>query len=98
MILWILLLLFVGTLALGALFYLVTRFRRFSFMRRLAKEHKALSWLLAVAAVGLLFLLAFVNLYTVVIAVLHLADMRPYGRFWVIVARFPDIRLICWLR
>ena len=73
MILWILLLLFVGTLALGALFYLVTRVRRFSFMRRLAKEHKALSWLLAVAAVGLLFLFAFVNLYTVVIAVLHLA-------------------------
>lgn len=73
MILWILLLIFIGALGLGSLFYLVTRFRRFSFMRRLAKEHKALSWLVAVASVGLLFLFAFVNLYAVVIVVLHLA-------------------------
>ena len=73
MILWILLLIFIGVLGLGAFFYLVTRVRRFSFMRRLAKEHKALSWLLAIAAVGLLFLFAFVNLYAVVIVVLHLA-------------------------
>ena len=73
MILWILLLIFIGTLGLGALFYLVTRVRRFSFMRELSTEHKALSWLLAIAAVGLLFLFAFVNLYAVVIVVLHLA-------------------------
>ena len=43
MILWILLLIFIGTLGLGALFYLVTRVRRFSFMRELAKKNKALS-------------------------------------------------------
>lgn len=73
MILWILLLIFIGTLGLGALFYLVTRVRRFSFMRELAKKNKALSWLLAIASVGLLFLFAFVNLYAVVIVVLHLA-------------------------
>lgn len=73
MILWILLLIFAGALGFGALFYLVTCVRRFSFMRRLAKEHKALSWLLATAVVGLLFLFAFINLYSVVIVVLHLA-------------------------
>ena len=73
MILWILLLIFIGALGLGALLYLVTRVRRFSFMRALAKAHKVLSWLLAIAAVGLLFLFAFINLYAVVIVVLHLA-------------------------
>lgn len=73
MILWILLLITAGALGLGALFYLVTRIRRFSFMRQLAKAHKALSWIVAVASVELLFLFAFVNLYSVVIVVLHLA-------------------------
>lgn len=73
MILWILLLACAAALGLGSLFYLVTRVRRFSFMRELAKEHKALSWLLAVAFAGLLFLFALINLYSVVIAVLHLA-------------------------
>lgn len=73
MVLWFLLLFFAGLLGLAALFYLVTRVRRFSFMRALHKEHKALSWLLALAAVGLLCLFAFINLYSVVIVVLHLA-------------------------
>ena len=73
MIVWILILICAGALGLGALFFLVTRVRRFSFMRQLAKEHMALSWLLAIAAVGLLFLFACINLYSVVIVVLHLA-------------------------
>ena len=73
MIRWILLLACAAALGLGALFYLVTRVRRFSFMRKLAKEHKALSWLLAFALVGLLFLFACINLVSVVIVVLHLA-------------------------
>lgn len=71
--LWFLLLIFVGVLGLGAFVYLVTRVRRFSFMRALSKKHKALSWLLAVASAGLLFLFAFINVYSVVIVVLHLA-------------------------
>ena len=73
MILWILLLACAATLGLGALLFLVTRVRRFSLMRRLAKKNQALSWLLAIALVGLLFLFTFINLYSVVIVVLHLA-------------------------
>lgn len=73
MILWILLLVCTAALGLGALFFLVTRVRRFSFMRAFAQEHTASSWLLAFALVGLLFLFAFINLYSVVIIVLHLA-------------------------
>ena len=70
---WILLLAGVAALGLGAVFYLVTRIRRFSLLRELAKKNKALSWLLAIALVGLLFLFAFINVYSVVIIVLHLA-------------------------
>ena len=73
MVFWFLLLALMGALGLSALFYLVTRVRRFLFMRRIAERHKALSWILAAALVGLLFLFAFVNLYAVVIVVLHTA-------------------------
>ena len=53
---WFTLLAAVAALGLGALFYLVTRVRRFSCLRRLAETHRGLSWLLATGAVGLLFL------------------------------------------
>jgi len=68
-----LLLICVGALGLGALFYLVTRVRRFACLQKLAQGHPALSWLLAAALVGLLFLFARINLYSVAIVVLHLA-------------------------
>ena len=70
---WFTLLAAVAALGLGALFYLVTRVRRFSCLRRLAETHRGLSWLLATGAVGLLFLFWLVNLYAVFIVVLHLA-------------------------
>ena len=70
---WILLLAFVALLGLLAIFYLITRVRRFSFMRRLAEKHKALSWLLAAVMVSLLFLFALINVYSVVIIIIHLA-------------------------
>ena len=73
MTLWFLLLATAAALGLGSVFYLITRVRRFSCMRRLAERHKALSWLIAIGAVGLLFLFWFVNVYAVVIVVLHLA-------------------------
>ena len=75
MIPWILLLGTAALLGLGAIFYfyLITRVRRFSFLRRLAEKHRALSWLIAIAAVASLFLLWSVNLYAVVIAVLYTA-------------------------
>ena len=70
---WFLLLAAVAALGLGALVYLVTRVHRFACLRRLSETHRGLSWLLAVGAVGLLFLFWLVNLYAVVIVVLHLA-------------------------
>lgn len=73
MILWILLLITAAALGVGALVYLVTRMRRFAVLKRLAARSKALSWLAAIALVGLLFLFWFVNVYAVVIAVLHVA-------------------------
>lgn len=78
MLLWIMLLLFAAALGLGALYYLITRMRRFAFMTRLAEKNKFLSWLLAVSMVCLLFLFAVINIYSVVIVVLHLA------LFWLI--------------
>ena len=50
---WFTLLVAVAALGLGALFYLVTRVRRFSCLRRLAETHRGLSWLLATGAVGI---------------------------------------------
>ncbi len=73
MILWTLLLIAAAALGLGALFWLVTRMRRFQFMRKLAERHNVLAWLISIALVGTLFLFWFVNLYAVVIAVLHAA-------------------------
>ena len=73
MIPWILLLGTAALLGLCAIFYLITRVRRFSFLGRLAEKHRALSWLIAIAAVASLFLLWSVNLYAVVIAVLYTA-------------------------
>lgn len=70
---WILLLALVASIGFLSLFYLITRVRRFSFMRRLSEKHKALSWFLAAVLVGLLFLFAFINVYSVVIIIIHLA-------------------------
>ena len=70
---WFLLLGAAGVLGLCAVFYLITRVRKFSFMRRLAERSKALSWLAATAAIGLLFLFWLINVYSVAIVVLHLA-------------------------
>ena len=82
---WFLLLAAVAALGLGALLYLVTRVHRFACLRRLGETHRGLSWLLAMGAVGLLFLFWLVNLYAVVIVVLHLA------LFWLV------CDLVAWL-
>ena len=70
---WIILLSALALLGLASVFYLVTRFRRFRFMRVLAVRHNGLAWFLSAAAVGLFFLFGLINVYAVVIAILHLA-------------------------
>ncbi len=59
-------------LTLGAVFYLASRFRRFSFMQGLCREHKVLSWtagLIPTAACGLF---AFINVWTAIVVLIHL--------------------------
>ena len=70
---WIVVLSLLALMGLAAIIYLVTRFRKFSFMRKLAEKHKALSWLCAIAMVALFFLFGLINVYAIVVVVLHLA-------------------------
>ena len=71
-IMWQFFFIFFISLALGGAAYLVTRVHRFTLLRRLAERHRALSWLLSVAAVALLGLFALINVWTVVVVLLHL--------------------------
>ncbi len=64
----------VGGICLLIAFYLLTRIRRFGFIKNLAVNHPVLSWILpaaAVAAVALVFLLVF-NVTTMAVVLLHL--------------------------
>ena len=70
---WFIVLSLLGLMGLASLVYLVTRFRKFSFMQKLAEKHKALSWLCAAAMVSLFFLFGLINVYAVVVVLLHLA-------------------------
>ena len=70
---WIIVLSLLALMGLVSLVYLVTRFRKFSFMRKLAEKHKLLSWLCAIAMVALFFLFGLINVYAVVVVLLHLA-------------------------
>ena len=71
---WNKIMIIAGFLCAAIAFYLVTRLRRFSFVRNLAGKYPALGWILpiaAVAVVALVFLLAF-NLTTMAVVLLHL--------------------------
>ena len=70
---WLILLSTLALLGLVSVFYLITRIRKFSFMRRLAANNDALAWLISIAAVALTGLFGLINVYSIVIAVLHLA-------------------------
>ena len=59
-------------LGIFSIFYLVSRFHRFSVLQRLAQTHKRLSWCAAalpVAAIGCFY---FINLTTMFVVLLHL--------------------------
>ena len=60
-------------LALAALFYLLTRFHRFSFIKKIGKKSRLLSWLAALVPLALtgLFMLFF-NTTTLIVVLLHL--------------------------
>lgn len=69
---WFVVLSLMGLAGLAGLFYLVTRFRKFGFMQKIAEKSKLLSWLLACAFVALFFLFGLINVYSIVVVVLHL--------------------------
>ena len=69
---WLLIMVSLGVLALGALFYLLSRFHRFSFIERLGKKNRALSWLAALVPLLLTGLFALFNLTTLIVVLLHL--------------------------
>lgn len=71
--LWIMLFAAAGLGTLLGLFYLVTRFRKFSFLQKLSEKHNKLSWVISSIPVAALFLLNFVNTYASIIVILHLA-------------------------
>ena len=73
MFMWNLILTIIGLIGLIAVIYVARRIHRFSFIKRFGEKHKFLAWIasfLAVAAVVGLF--ALINLYAVVIVLLHL--------------------------
>lgn len=59
-------------IALLGLVYLVNRFHRFEFIRKIGKERKKLSWLLAVLPVVVILLFFYLKTVSTVIFVLHL--------------------------
>ena len=72
MLFWVILL---GALMIGALLgmvYLVTRFHRFEHIKRLAQEHKVLSWAVSALPVAAVLGLSVINTYASVIVLLHM--------------------------
>ena len=77
---WLILFILLAAATLGGAIFLVTRFHRFSFIEKLAKKKKALSWLVSVVPVVLILLLSSLvfNIWTAIIIMLHLLF------FWII--------------
>ena len=70
---WLMIMASLALLALAALFYLLTRFHRFSFIKKIGKKSRLLSWLAALVPLALtgLFMLFF-NTTTLIVVLLHL--------------------------
>ena len=69
---WLILFALLLIMAVGGTVYLFTRFHRFSFMEKFGEKHKVLSWLACLIPFGGLACFAFINVYTVIVVVLHL--------------------------
>ena len=69
---WLLLFLILLLMSIGGTVYLVTRFHRFSFIEKLGKKHKLLSWLASLLPLGGIACIGFINFYSVIVVILHL--------------------------
>lgn len=61
-----------AVLAVVGVVYLVTRFHRFSFVRKFGETHKVLAWLVSLLPVAILGLFTLINIYAAVIVVVHM--------------------------
>ena len=71
--LWVILFIAAGIGALLSLVYLVTRFHKFGFIKRLAAKNKKLSWVIAAVPIAALIVLFLFDAYVSVIITLHLS-------------------------
>ena len=72
MMMWNLILAVIGILGLTAVIYVTRRIHRFSSIKRFGEKHRFLAWVVSFLAVAAVGLFAFINLYAVVIILLHL--------------------------
>ncbi len=82
---WLILFALLAIICLGGIFYLITRFHKFSFVQKIAENHKKLSWLLCLIPLIGIGCFGLINTYAVVIILLHLAA------FWLIADLFGKI-------
>ena len=71
MLIWYLILAILCVLCAAMAIYLTVRIHRFSLIRRLAENHKVLSWLLSFLPVAALGLFALINIFTMLVVLLH---------------------------
>ena len=69
---WLILFIVMLILAISGMIYLFRGFHRFSFIKELAGRHKLLSWLLCLIPFGGLACFAFINVFTVIVVIIHL--------------------------
>ena len=69
---WIVIMVVLALIGLLALFYLVTRFHRFSFIKALESRSRLLSWLAACLPLALPAQFLLFNVTTVIVVLLHL--------------------------
>ena len=69
---WLILFAILLILAISGTIYLFTRFHRFSFIEKLGKKHKLLSWLLCLIPFGGLACFGLINYFTVIVVLIHL--------------------------
>ncbi len=70
---WIVILIVLVTLAAAGAVYVVVRFRRFPFVKALAARSRVLSWLASLSPLAVCLCFLFVNVFTAVVVLVHLA-------------------------
>lgn len=70
---WIIIFALMLICSLAGLFYLLTRFKKFAYVKLIAKDSKKLQWLLAAVPLLLIGGFAFINMFALIIVLIHLA-------------------------